>query len=483
MKAFLLFLSGFLLQLPAAVVFPPNRTVVSNACNLPNTLPAPNGSEPRSLTFTLRTDSETVTFYGQSERNSFIPFNIYTINANPNSDGNVTVPINASVLAYGANKTSIALFSAGASTYFAYLTIEIDCTPGSTITLVPDSTALQVAQGSAPTSILLNGAVKGNAGLGYATNPISFVMTPDTPPSVSPWLVSGSVPGSPANTGTVKQNGAADLTVSVNPAGLAVQPAPYVGFLHIRDQKTGYGSADLTVQLTVTAATTGNATLPHIAVNNVYVTDFSIVNTGAQTANFAINFLDDSGNPLSVLVQGKGVVSGVSGNLPANGTALFEAGDPNLPNVTGGSARVIADASIGVQAAFRLHVQDGTGNHYYEAAVPATTGSQEFLIPFDFTKFAPTGEQLYTGIAIANLDSANAANVSCVATDSSGNVVPNAASIPNIGPNGHWAGFNFPALIGKQGRLDCTGTTVIGAIALHAYAVSGAISSLPVFLK
>src|SRR5215472_1132845 len=281
MKAFLLFLSGFLLQLPAVVVFPPNRTVVSNACNLPNTVPASNGSEPRSLTFTLRTDSETVTFYGQSERNSFIPFNIYTINANPNSDGNVTVPINASLLAYGANKTSIALFTAGSSTYFAYLTIEIDCTPGSTITLVPDSTALQVAQGSAPASILLNGAVKGNAGLGYATNPIGFVMTPDTPPSVSPWLVSGSVPGSPANTGTVKQNGAADLTVSVNPTGLAVQPAPYVGFLHIRDQKTGYGSADLTVQLTVTAATTGNAILPHIAVNNVYVTDFSIVNTGA----------------------------------------------------------------------------------------------------------------------------------------------------------------------------------------------------------
>jgi hypothetical protein len=273
-----------------------------------------------------------------------------------------------------------------------------------------------------------------------------------------------------------------DLNVSLNPMGLAVQPQPYVGYVHIRDQASGQGAADLTIQMNVTASATGNATLPHFAAGGVYVTDFYVVNSAAQAANFKISFYDDSGNPYFLLVQGQGLVNNISGSLAANGSAFFEAGDPTL-SVSGGSAHIVADASIGIQALFRLHQVDNTGGHYYEAAVPATAGSMEFAIPFDLTTFAPTGEQIYTGIAIANLDSANTSTVSCIARDLSGNTIPNAVQVPNIAPNGHWAGFSFPALTGKRGTLDCSGSTVIGAIALHAYSVSGAISSLPVVLK
>ncbi|HKD05440.1 MAG TPA: hypothetical protein VKB79_06010 [Bryobacteraceae bacterium] len=480
MKVALFFLTAFLLKLSGAVIFPPNNQVISNACSLPNTVPAPNGSQPTSIDLPITTDSGTTTIYARPLGNSFIPATgIYPVTVGP-PPSTATLPVDASQLSYGVNKTAVGFFTNGATSYLAVLTIEIDCTPSSTLILNPTSTALAVTQGSPLMNIVLNGAIKGIGGLGYATNPINFVMTPDM---VSPWLPSGSVQGYPVNTGAVPQNGAQTLTVNVNPMGLPAQPNPYVGFLHIRDQQTGYGAADLTVQLSVSAATTGNATLPHIAVNNTYVTDFSIVNTAAQPANYAINFLDDNGNQLSVLVQGMGVVAGVKGTLPPNGTAYFEAGDPTLATITGGSARIVADASVGVEAAFRLHVQDATGSHYYEASVPATTGSMEFVMPFDLTKFAPTGEQLYTGIAIANMDSANSATISCVATASSGNVIPNAVSVPTLGPNGHWAGFSFQPLLGQRGNLDCTGSTVIGAIGIHAFLVSGAISSLPVFLK
>jgi hypothetical protein len=483
MKSFVLFLAVLPVQLAGAVIFPANNTVVSNACTLPLTLPAPANSQPASISFTISTTSGTVLLAGVPEANTFLVNGPFTVNAAPSSNNNVTIPVNASALSYGNNKAYVAFEGAASSSSVTYVTIEIDCFPPSTVTLNPTSATEQIAQGSSPTNFVLPSAVNGVNNT-YSTKPIGLVITPDP---VSPWLVSGTVPAtsaSPANTvqpsapGNVK-----DLSFNINPAGLAVQAAPYTGFLHIRDAKTGYGAADLTVQLSVTPATTGNATLPHFAVNGVYVTDFYLVNTAAQSANYTISFLDDNGSPFSMLVQGLGLVNRISGTLPPSGSAYYEAGDATLSSVSGGSARIVADASVGVQGVFRLRQMDSTGTHYYEAAVPATAGSMEFAIPFDLTVFAPTGEQIFTGIAIANLDSANLSTVSCTARDSSGNVIPNAVTVPPIAPNGHWAGFSFSALTGKRGTLDCTGSTVIGAIALHAFAASGAISSLPVLLK
>jgi hypothetical protein len=231
----------------------------------------------------------------------------------------------------------------------------------------------------------------------------------------------------------------------------------------------------------VTGSPTGNALLPHIAVNGQYTTSFYVINTGSANSNYRLDFLDDNGRPLSIPVTGQGTVDHVSGSLAGGASAYFEAGDPSLQNV-GGSALVTADTSIGVQAMFRHRVQDSAGSHYYEAAVSATAGSFEFQIPFDATTFAPTGEQTYTGIGIGNLDASNSATVNCTARDSSGNTIANAFPTLVIASKGHWAGFDFPQLLGKRGTIDCVGSTTIGAIALHTF-INGANSSLPVFLK
>ena len=136
-----------------------------------------------------------------------------------------------------------------------------------------------------------------------------------------------------------------------------------------------------------------------------------------------------------------------------------------------------------IQALFR----ENSNGTYYEAAVPSNSGSQEFEIPFDATIFAATGDQFFTGFAIANLDPLSPATIICTARDQTGAVIPNVFSgltgpPAMIAGFGHWAGFNFPALMGLRGTIDCTANTNIAATALR-FMGNKAFSSLPVIDK
>ena len=222
-------------------------------------------------------------------------------------------------------------------------------------------------------------------------------------------------------------------------------------------------------------ATSNTAVLPHFAVGGGFVTGFSVVNIGQSTAGFSLTFRDDSGNPISIPFGGGGTLSSLSDTIVAGGTKYYEAGVAQGPLI-GGSVVVSANPSIVIQALFR---RLGSDNSYYEVAVPSSSGVTEFEIPFDATTLAANGAQIYTGIAVANLDRANPAVVTCTARDSLGNIIPNAVSVPVLNPLGHWANYLFPALTGQRGTLDCASTTTIGSIGLRALGTN-AISSLPV---
>ena len=130
-----------------------------------------------------------------------------------------------------------------------------------------------------------------------------------------------------------------------------------------------------------------------------------------------------------------------------------------------------------IQSLFRNAV-NGT---YYEAVIPSTPGgNNEVLFPFDAATFAPTGQPLVTGVAIANL-SGTSANVTCIARDPNGVVIPNAVTVPTLNPLGHWAGYQFPPLAGQRGTIDCTSNTNISATALRF--LGTALSSLPIVTK
>ena len=215
--------------------------------------------------------------------------------------------------------------------------------------------------------------------------------------------------------------------------------------------------------------------LPEFVVGGGFVTGIYIENRSGQAAKFSVSFYDDNGKPVSISMGGAPPSTNLSATVPAFGAGYYETsgGDGTLLD---GSAVISADPGLSFQGLLRRHGSDGS---YYEAAIPASTGSNEFQVAFDATTFAPTGDQVYTGVAIANLDSINSATVACTARDASGSIIPNAVFVPVLNPLGHWSKSVFPPLIGKRGTLDCTSNTQVGAISLRALGTN-AISSLPV---
>ena len=213
--------------------------------------------------------------------------------------------------------------------------------------------------------------------------------------------------------------------------------------------------------------------LPHLPAGGVWTTGFYIVNTGFVSASYSISFFDDSGNPVALpFPAGNSTV--LQGTLPPHGMTYIEAANPQGA-LTVASGLVSADATITVQALFR---ESAAGGNYYEAGVPSSGGGSGFAVPFDATTFPATGAPLYTGFAIANLDPANAAALTCVATDQAGTVIPAAVTIPVLPPLGHYANYIFPALTGNRGTINCVSTTTVAALALRF--LGAAFSSLPV---
>ncbi len=216
-------------------------------------------------------------------------------------------------------------------------------------------------------------------------------------------------------------------------------------------------------------------TLAHFAAGDVWTTGFFVLNTGTSAAQFSIAFHDDGGNPVALPFTG-GPSSTLIGALTGQGSAYFEAGNAQAPLMSG-SAQITADPTIVVQALFR----DNSTGLYYEAAVPSSSGSREFLLPFDATTFSGNGQAFYTGFAIANLDQ-TPADVTCTARDSNGVAIPNAVIVPSLAPLGHWANYFFPVLTGTRGIIDCVSNTNVAATALR-FIGSNAFSSLPVITK
>jgi hypothetical protein len=219
--------------------------------------------------------------------------------------------------------------------------------------------------------------------------------------------------------------------------------------------------------------------LPHLTVGNVWTTGFSVVNTGDLPAQFSVSFYNDSGSPVAIPFPSPiGTVTSYTGTIPANGMSYIEASNPSAPEPLSAWGLISSDPNITVQALFRRQTE-GT---YYEAAVGASAGSLAFTLPFDATTFAPTGDPLYTGFAIANLDPLNSSTISCAAADQNGAPISNAVPLPVINPLGHYANYLFPALTGLRGSLSCTSNTKVAAIGLRAIGTS-AISTLPVILQ
>jgi len=290
--------------------------------------------------------------------------------------------------------------------------------------------------------------------------------------STSLWQTGSTIPFGGINAGTI--NGRIVATVT----GGSVTNFNTAHIVFYDGQSKSSSSFVPLSDLTVTNITLNppvTSSLPHFVYGGGFVMGFYALNDSDQPGTFTIGFYDDSGNAASVPFSGTGPSTSLTDTLPARGAKYYEAGTYNVALVEG-SAGVTATPSITVQAFMRRQGSDGS---YYEAAVGPAAGYKEFVIPFDATKFATTGDQLYTGFAVANLDPVNAAAVTCIARDGAGNPVSSAVTVPALSPLGHWANASFPLLVGLRGTIDCSSTTTIGAIAIRAIGTN-AISTLPV---
>jgi hypothetical protein len=310
--------------------------------------------------------------------------------------------------------------------------------------------------------------------LGTATYTVgstaTFVASFNSP--TSPYQAAATIPFGGINAGTI--NGRIVTTVS---GGAVTNFNPTRLFLYDAQSKSANSYVPLG-DVTLTGATLNPpaaSALPHFVFGGGFVMGFYALNASDQPATFTINFYDDSGKPVSLPFTGTGPSTSLTDNLAARTMKYYEAGTFGTALVEG-SGSVTSTPSVTVQALMRRQGSDGS---FYEAAVEPAAGYKEFLLPFDATKFTTTGDQIYTGFAVANLDTVNAAAVTCTARDSSGNPIAGAVSVPALSPLGHWANASFPLLVGLRGTLDCTSTTTVGAIAIRAIGTN-AISTLPV---
>ena len=290
--------------------------------------------------------------------------------------------------------------------------------------------------------------------------------------SSCPWSLTG-LPAWLTVSGTSQGNGPAtvNLVAGNNPGGWRTA-AFTVGGLSVPvrqlDATACSGSSSCIVR-----------SLPHLAFGEDWTTGLSAVSTGTGAGSFSINFYGNSGASVTLpFTDGRGNLSTLSDSVPNQGMKYYEAENPSVP-LQAGWGLVAADESITVQAIFRRHTP---GGNFYEAAVPSSEGYSAFVVPYDGTTFTPAGVQMYMGLAINNLNPSAAANLTCTARDHLGVVIPNAISIPQLPPLGHYSGFNYPALAGKQGTLTCTADTLVSAIALRAIGFD-AFSTLPVIVK
>jgi uncharacterized protein (TIGR03437 family) len=321
--------------------------------------------------FTLSSTSGTIGVVGVAETGGFIrpsltyPTFIVAFTVNVNGPTQVTLNINPALLHQGVNSAVIGLYVG--QTNVGSMMIEADCFPTTTL-LAASPLQISVAAGGAPFSALLTQEISGNVQGG--NTPISFTMIPDSGLASVKWVLSASVQGYPVNSGSVSATGTTDLTVGIDPSGLAAQADPYIGFVHIIDtnKAQGVSGADLTIQLLVTPSA-----LPAIVANGVKnaASGITTVSPGSWASIYGSNLAPDTvaggrvwaagdfiGTKLPVVLDNVRVTVG---GQPAAISFLVNSPNPQInfqvPDVLSGSAQVVVTTSKGSAVAATVNIQ------------------------------------------------------------------------------------------------------------------------------
>jgi hypothetical protein len=254
---------------------------------------------------------------------------------------------------------------------------------------------------------------------------------------------------------------------------LTCQSTTLVGAVELRAISSSPAVSSMPV---ITNITSGNSTVqifPHVASDTQWHTDIFVVNNSNAPVTFSLVFHTDSGAPLPL--DGSPATANVT--LQPNAVAFFRTSPASGEN--SGWAELNSSAPLFGVAVFGRYGDDGG---YYEASVPLSAPYSSFTVPFDETQ-SPLGAPFLDGFAVANSDSSNAAQMSCTAYDSGGNVLGSNLPVGPLNPLQHTAFLidqQFGSLTGQLGTLTCQSNTLVGAVELRAISSSPAVSSMPV---
>ncbi len=184
------------------------------------------------------------------------------------------------------------------------------------------------------------------------------------------------------------------------------------------------------VNLLVTASQTQNSQIiSHIADGGGWRSILLLTNTDKVAAPYTVSFRNDAGSSyLPSLATGAS-----SGTIPVGGSTIVGTGDA-ASTLSEGWAQITSSQSINGTAIFRYDPWS------QEAAVPLlTSGGTKLEIPYQI------GNGLSLGVALANTNATQTANITEVIRDQNGNQLSSRTLTP-LGPLNHTA-FNptFPA--------------------------------------
>ncbi len=208
---------------------------------------------------------------------------------------------------------------------------------------------------------------------------------------------------------------------------------------------------NVSVNGVATTASPLTSILPQFAFGGGWYSALYFTNISGSPVSFTVNFVGDSGSPLSV----PGLASSTV-NLAGRGSAIIEA--PNVGSLAEGYVTASLPSGVTGYGVFR---QSAAGIPDQEAVVPLSgvTSATSTLL-FDNTKYV-------TGVALVNLASVSV-TVTAVAHDNQGNII-GTATIP-LGANAKTEAA-LTSLIGGVsgviGSVDFTSTGNLAALGLR----------------
>jgi uncharacterized repeat protein (TIGR03803 family) len=260
------------------------------------------------------------------------------------------------------------------------------------------------------------------------------------------------------NSFTVNLSYQGSIGLASPPAGTRFTVAPHIPGFTIGP----FGSQDVpfttwadtpTITFFATAYSGMNivGSMPHLASGGAqWTTTFTLLNDGATSANVALNFFDDNGNPLPLALtfpQGtpNQTTAAFTGVMAAGAGLVIETAGLSNPLVSGW-AQLLSDGDV---SGFAVFTDNVTATQQQQAVVPLQSlNLPAYRLYFDNTN------GFTTAVALAN-QSAQPATITAVVRDDTGaQIATQAIQLPAKGHTAFGLATNFSAAANLRGSVE-----------------------------